>query len=248
MSSRLVEIWPEIMAHASGGLLLTCSRTLVLADVHLGYSWAQRRRGELGPLADENTRHKIMQVLDELLPDKLLLSGDIVHAPSPSKPEVEFIEQVLTEIRGKTELIGIRGNHDRQFSKDFGGLGIPLVEEWTEGELTVTHGDRLPDRLIGRLAIGHLHPAIGLEDAAGVKQRIPAFLVAGQVVVLPAFSPFAAGFDVWRSIPEEIARLSQGSPPEVIAATGTRVVKMGPLHRLASPARGSRPRDYRGSK
>ena len=112
----------------------------------------------------------------------------------------------------------------------------------------MTHGDRLPDRLIGRLAIGHLHPAIGLEDAAGVKQRIPAFLVAGQVVVLPAFSPFAAGFDVWRSMPVEIARLSQGSPPEVIAATGTRVVKMGPLHRLASPARGSRPRDYRGSK
>lgn len=248
MSDRLVEIWPGIMAHASGGLWLTSSKTLVLADLHLGYGWAQRRRGELGPLVDEKTRLKIGIVLDELLPDTLLLSGDIVHAPSPCRPELKFIEQVLAEIRGKTEIIGIRGNHDRQFARDFGGLGIPLLEEWTEGELTVTHGDRLPERLTGRLAIGHLHPAIGLEDASGVKQRIPAFLVAGQVVVVPAFSPFAAGLDVWRSMPVEIARLSKGVPPEVIAATGTRVVKMGPLHRLVSPAQGSRPRDYRASK
>ena len=246
--TKLVEIWPGVMAHASGGLWMESSRTLALADLHLGYGWAQRRRGELGPLTDGEARLNLLRVLDELQPLKLLLVGDIVHASRPGKAEARHIEKVLEELADRTELIGIRGNHDRGFDRDFEGLGLHLVETWREDELVIAHGDRLPDELAGRLAIGHLHPAIGLEDAAGVKQRVPAFLVAGPVVVLPAFSPFAAGLDVWRSMPEEIERLSRGEAPEVIAATGARVVKLGPLRRLESPARGSRPRDYRASK
>ena len=247
---RLLEIWPDVMAHASGGLLLAGSRTLVLADLHLGYGWAQRRRGELGPLADEEIRLKILRALDELSPHKLLLAGDVVHAPNPGKAESAFIGKVLDEMRGRTELIGIKGNHDRQFARDFESLGISLLDEWHEGSITVAHGDRLPQRLSEgeRLVVGHLHPAIGLEDAVGVRQRVPAFLVVGPVVVLPAFSPFAAGLDVWRTMPQEIALLSRGESPEAIAATGSRVVKLGPLDRLVSPARGSRPRDYRASK
>ena len=247
---RLCEIWPGVMAHASGGLWLEDSRTLVLADLHLGYGWAQRRRGELGPLADEETRLKLIRVLDELSPRKLLLAGDIVHAAKPGKEESMFIERALREISGRAGLICVKGNHDRQFARDFEALRIPLIDEWREGTLTVVHGDRLPLQLAEgeRLVVGHLHPAIGLEDAAGVKQRVPAFLVAGPVVVLPAFSPFASGLDLWRRIPDEIAVLSGGVAPEAIAATGTRVVRLGPLDRLVSPARGSRPRDYRASK
>ena len=247
---RLVEIWPGVRAHASGGLWLEDSRTLVLADLHLGYGWAQRRRGELGPLADEETRLKMLRALDELAPRRLLLAGDIVHAPNPGPAEASFIGMVLREMRERAELIGIRGNHDRQFAQDFERLGISLLDEWREGSITVAHGDRLPKKLAAgeRMVVGHLHPAIGLEDAAGVKQRVPAFLVAGPVVVLPAFSPFAAGLDVWRTMPEEIAQLSRGASPEAIAATGARVVKLGPLDRLVSPAQGSRPSNYRASK
>lgn len=245
--SRLLEIWPGVMAHASGGLWLESSRTLALADLHLGYGWAQRRRGELGPLADAETRTKLLFVLDELSPSKVLLVGDIVHAPKPGKEEFAFVESVLSAVIQRTELVAIRGNHDRQFARDFDRLGIVLVEEWRDGSLTVTHGDHLPNLLsLGeRLVIGHLHPAIALEDPAGVKRRIPAFFVSGPVVVLPAFSPFAVGVDIWRSMPVEIARLNGGAIPEAIAATGARVVKLGSLNRLVSPTRGSRPSDFR---
>ena len=103
--SRLVEIWPGVMAHASGGLWLESSRTLALADLHLGYGWAQRRRGELGPLADAETRTKLLRVLDELLPAKVLLVGDIVHAPKPGKEEFAFVESVLSAVTQRTELV-----------------------------------------------------------------------------------------------------------------------------------------------
>ena len=43
---------PGLAAHPSGALWIPESRTLLVADLHLGYGWAQRRRGELGPLAD----------------------------------------------------------------------------------------------------------------------------------------------------------------------------------------------------
>ena len=247
--SRFLEIWPGVLAHASGALWLEHSKSLVVADLHLGYGWAQRRRGELGPLVDSETQLKISRVLDEVNASTILLAGDIVHAAKPGEEEASFVREVLTGLQRRAQVIGIRGNHDRRFAEDFGDLQIGLVEQWREGDLLVTHGDRLPSSLpVGRLAIGHLHPAIGLEDAAGVKQRLPAFLLAGPVVVLPAFSPFAAGIDVWRSMPVEIEALGGGAPPEVIVATGNRVVKLGRLSRLVSPARGSRPRDYRGSK
>lgn len=248
---RLTQIWPGILAHASGGLWLEDSATLAVADLHLGYGWAQRRRGQLGPLADRETYAKLIHLMDELSPRKMLLMGDIVHAPNPGIEEALFIESTLREITRRAELICIRGNHDRRFHEDFAGLEIPLLETWAEGCLTVVHGDRLPKSLDANthLAIGHLHPAVGLEDAAGVKQKLPAFLIAGRIVVLPAFSPFATGMDLWREFPVELAALAQDAIPEAIAATGARVVKLGPLNRRpASPAVGTRPRDYRASK
>ena len=246
--SRTVVVWPGVEAHASGALWLPGPRVLAAADLHLGYQWAQRRKGELGPLGSGDLPARLIQVLDELKPCKLLLVGDIVHAPRPCEAEALAIAEGLKALAAKCELVAIRGNHDRQFARDFRELGISLVEEWRQDELVVAHGDRLPREVAGRLAIGHLHPAIGLIDAAGVRQRIPAFLVSGPVVVLPAMSPFAAGLDVWRSMPEQIRRLTPECVPEVIVATGTRAVHLGPLSRLLSPARGSRPADYRPSK
>jgi len=247
---KLAPIWPGVLAHASGGLWLEESETLVLADLHLGYGWAQRRRGQLGPLVDHETRAKMIHALDEIKPRKLLLLGDIVHAPEPGPDESAWITSTLREMLDRAELVCVEGNHDRQFEADFEGLGIPLVAEWRVGSLRAIHGDRMPNQLpIGqRLIIGHLHPAIGLEDAAGVRHRVPAFLIAGPVVVLPAFSPFATGLDVWRDMPGEVAELSGGAAPEVIAATGSRAVALGPLARLVSPALGTRPANYRAGR
>ena len=242
-SSKLVAVWPGIFAHASGGLWLADRSVLVLADLHLGYGFAQRRRGQLGPLADDQTRLKLFDVIDEVRPFKLLLLGDIVHAARPGGEEAAWIGALIREVAERAELICVRGNHDRQFAIEF---QIPLVDDWKDGDVTAAHGDRLPMALSEgeRLVVGHLHPAIGLEDAAGVRQKVPAFLLAGPVVVLPAFSPFAAGLDVWRHAPPEILRFSGGEEPTVIAATGFRAIGLGPLARLRSPARGSRPSDY----
>lgn len=227
--SRLVEISENRYAHASGALWLPYQRAAIIADAHLGYGWAQRRRGELGPLRDRMSQDKISALIDELRPTEVVFLGDLVHAPKPGKAERILIEDTLRSVASRVQLTVVRGNHDRGFSTDFAALGIPLVEQWTGAPgLIAVHGDRATGPSDACVVLGHLHPAIRIRDAAGATQLIPVFLAGQGVIVLPAFSPFAAGWDLGRGIPAEIAR-ALPDRIEALAASGTRVVRLGPV-------------------
>lgn len=230
---RLLELIPGCQAHASGSLWLPDIATLVVADAHLGYCWAQRRRGELGPAADGYTQKKLLETVEELPVETVVFLGDVVHAPRPAPQERALIEATLQQLGAKARLVFVRGNHDRGFRRDFPALEAAWLESWQWENLVALHGDRPAgaDQEVVHL-LGHLHPVYGLRDDAGVKQRIPIFLVYPRAIVLPAFSPFAAGFDVRRGIPEEIRRLTGEAIPGLIAATGTRVLRLGALDRL----------------
>ncbi|HUS04801.1 MAG TPA: metallophosphoesterase [Bryobacteraceae bacterium] len=220
------------MAHCSGALWLPETRVAIVADVHLGYGWAQRRRGQLGPVEDGGVRGKIQALVQELGPAKIVFLGDVVHAPKPAAQERALVEETLRGIAGTTQLIMVRGNHDRAFAHDYAGLGMEVVDCWTAPGLMAIHGDRPPRERSprSRLILGHLHPAVGVRDDAGASQRIPVFLIGPQACVLPAFSPFAAGYDVRSAgIPAGLRNLMGGGSVDCIAATGRRVVKLGPL-------------------
>jgi putative SbcD/Mre11-related phosphoesterase len=219
-------------------------RIALIADAHLGYAWAQRRRGQLGPVDDGGARRKLIDVLQELKPKTTVLLGDVVHAPRPDTRERVMVEETLREAAGVTHLVAVRGNHDRWFARDYAELGIEAVEHWRHGVLLALHGDREPaDARDNEILIaGHLHPAVGVRDDAGHSQRIPVFLITPRAIVLPAFSPFAAGFDVGHTIPRETRALLGKHPVELVAASGQRVVQLGSLekyrrHRANDPAR-----------
>src|SRR5947209_2480993 len=183
------------------------SRTAIIADVHLGYSWAQRRRGELGPLVDAGTREKLLRVTDELQPARIVFLGDLVHAPRPCEPERAYIESILNELASRAELVAVRGNHDRAFAREFGNLAVRTVECWKEHNVCCIHGDKLPEQSAAdlKLVIGHLHPALPVVDSAGAGRKIPVFLASSCCIVLPAFSPFA-GENAGRTIQQLLAR------------------------------------------
>jgi hypothetical protein len=219
-----IEIAPGRIAHGSGALFLLESRTLMIADAHLGYGFAQRRRGQLGPTTDGGILDRLQAVLDFFEPSETVFLGDTVHAPSPMAAEREFIESVLRSILEKSKVRVVQGNHDRAVVRDFGHLPIEVAPSWREGNLLGLHGDRLrlelPDA--GHYLLGHLHPAINLRDDAGVNRRVPAFLVSKTATVLPAFSPFAAGMDVSKtSLPKEVKAIL--GRHEIYVATGRQV-------------------------
>lgn len=232
--------------HPSGALYLPGAKSVIVADLHLGYGLAQRRRGQLGPIADTKTAQKLDSVLDELLPKKLILLGDAVHAPRPGEFERRWIGEQLQLWKDRTSPIFVRGNHDRRIGDDF---GIDTIERLDLDALICIHGDGpipvpAPEQIV---VMGHLHPAVGISDAAGVRQRFPVFLRGPQVLVLPAFSPFAAGVDVNRKFPDVLRIFGDREYFSVAAATGRRVVELGQMARIALPAAGSRPADFRGN-
>ena len=229
--STVLTLRPGLEAHRSGALWVPESRTLLIADLHLGYSWAQRRRGELGPLVDELSRERVLQVTAELSPERIVFLGDLVHAPRPCAEERKWIGSVLTELSVRAGLIAVRGNHDRAFAREFTHLPVQILESWAERTFLAMHGDRLPeDAGSGRILIlGHWHPSLSVSDAAGADQRLPVFLASDSCIVLPAFSPFARGYDIAAGLPNELRRHFGDGEVEAYAATRTRVVRLGNL-------------------
>ncbi len=253
MSGSSEVLLPGLYAHTSGALWIPEMQTAVAADVHLGYSWAQRRRGELGPLADARTREKLFALCDDLSPQRIVFLGDLVHAPRPCQPEREWIEETLTLLSSRAELVTVRGNHDRAFVREFGHLKIRCVESWSAGTLMAVHGDRLevavPEKRT--LLLGHLHPCLGVKDASGAGQKLPLFLVTAACIVLPAFSPFARGYDLVCGLPEELAAFFGSAEIGAYAATAKRVVALGPLHRAIEKmfeVNVSAPERFRGTR
>jgi uncharacterized protein len=230
--------------HPSGALWLPELETVLVADLHLGYGLAQRRRGQLGPIADTRTAEKLQTLLQELSPKTLILLGDSVHAPNPGELERKWIAERLQGWSRETSLVFVRGNHDRRIEADF---QVETVEEWRGGGLICVHGDGpIPQPSAGEIVVmGHLHPAIGIDDASGVRQRMPVFLAGPQVLVLPAFSPFAAGLDVRRRFPPELRIFGGAANFIATAATGSRIVELGLVSRISSSAVGSRPSAFR---
>jgi metallophosphoesterase superfamily enzyme len=218
----------KLVPHASGALWLPDLRTAILADLHLGYSWAQRRRGELGPLAAGGAAARLRRAVDELRPERVVLLGDLYHAPRPSAEERRMVEDALALVTG--ELVLVRGNHDRRIERDFAKAAVP---EWRAPGLVAAHGDVIPET-DGVLILGHFHPVAKLRDAAGVWRRYPVFVLGTRICLLPALSDFSPGA-IWQEIP-----LDFGARPKVFALTPSRVMQIAgprraPGSRAASP-------------
>ncbi len=233
MADAVISVLPGLFAHCSGALWIPESKTAIVADAHLGFSYAQRRRGELGPLADSRARDKLFHLCDDVQPREIVFLGDLVHAPRPCAPEREWIEDTLNRLSERAALIAVRGNHDRAFAREFAGLNIGTVESWSNESLVAVHGDWLPATApVNRtLIVGHLHPSLPVKDAAGASRKLPIFLVTAGCIILPAFSPFAGGYNVASGVPAELLTYFGKGEIETYAVTGTRVAALGPLRR-----------------
>lgn len=218
-----------LIPHASGALWLPDLRTALMADLHLGYAFAQRRRGELGPLAVGGAAGRLRRALEELSPRRVVLLGDVYHAPRPSPEERRLIENALSEIT--CELVLVRGNHDRKIERDFALASVP---EWRAPGIVAVHGDAIP-QTPDMLILGHFHPVVKFRDSAGAWRRYPAFVLGTRVSLLPALSDFSVG-TLWQDSP-----IDPGGRPKVFALTPSRVVQIAGPRRVAESRASSPP-------
>ncbi len=181
-----VPIAPDLVLDSRLALVHPAGRWLAVADLHYGYEVSQRARGWLIPLwGMETIDERLRALVADHAPRTLIVAGDLVHSSLAQREAVGFVERL--QALGP-EVVLVRGNHDRRLRD------LALVEVHQTGGYRFHHGDRplspLPDVTD---VIGHFHPCWRYHDGAGTDLRVPALVQAEGVLVLPAFSPWAAG-------------------------------------------------------
>ena len=201
----------EVVLDARRAMVLPSEGLLALADLHLGYSWVQRRRGALMPLTTpETTATRVAALLIDHRPRHLVILGDLVHQATRQQGVEEALDQLARAIPPEVTWTVCTGNHDRNLGRLLERLprSVQLVSSVSMGGCLLHHGDTAPVRnpletfsLEGAEAfqiIGHEHPALRLGDGVATEAKVPCFMVSREVLVVPAFSDWAAGCDIQR--------------------------------------------------
>lgn len=210
-------------------------RIVAIADLHLGYAWVQRRRGALLPVgAPDDTVERLFQLQRDYLPQTLVVLGDVVHQATPIPALVDVLREVCNRLSSVCELVFCLGNHDRKLGELILRERLPatVADRWQADPWLLLHGDRAEPQQPLRLEpveptvlMGHEHPCVRLGDGVTTRVKVPAFLVADRLVVLPAFSSWAAGSTLGqREFLSDRAR--QASFESVYACLGPRLLRL----------------------
>ncbi len=240
MDRSRLEIAPEICLDARRAVFLRETRTLIVADLHLGYAWAHRHGGQLLPIsAREDSLARLMEMVADYAPRELVLLGDIVHRAVPVAALKEELCGIFHALNNQLQLVLIAGNHDRNLARLLDECGLPanVRTEFQSGKNLLVHGDarlNVCSRRAeinangGRVFIGHEHPAITLSGGVGTSAKCPCFLISPEVIVLPAFSRWAAGTNV-QSHPRMSPWAAGIVFSHAVAAVGGKLLSV-PLH------------------
>jgi len=210
---------------------LKIGRTLVVADLHLGYEFAMAKEGFYLPRVFHEVVGDLKSLIEREKPKRLVIDGDLKHSFIPEWRERKELRVFAEEITPAVdEVILVRGNHDvgTLWLRE---LGIEIVEEFEVGGWKLVHGHKLVEG--ERFIIGHEHPAIRLRDEVGALIKIPVFLMSEKLIVLPAFSPWAYGNDVLREIVSPFLRARELKEARVIAPLGDELLDFGTLEKLS---------------
>lgn len=177
---------------------LKLGKNLIIADLHLGYEISMAREGFYLPRVFQEVVESLKNLIEKEKPKRLIINGDLKHSFIPEWREREELRAFFENINPLVnEIVLIRGNHDVGVGwvKKF---GVDVLDELEVGEWKLVHGHKLVEG--EKFIIGHEHPAIRIRDEVGATIKTPAFLIGERLIVVPAFSPWAYGNDVFREV------------------------------------------------
>ena len=224
-----------VVLAAPGGAFVPSERTLIVADTHAGLPSELRARGHAVPIGDDRELHaKVRVMIERTRAERIVVAGDLVHGPGSQRHSaIELFVRAMAPCVVRV----VRGNHDRAIESALDALGVEHATELSVGPHAVVHGDDVPRvkalraRAItegARVFIGHVHPALLLDDNAGARKVCPAFASAKGLLFLPALSVWARGGDVRsRAVRAQIDAMTDGEPLGVAVVVGDRVLPIG---------------------
>jgi DNA ligase-associated metallophosphoesterase len=224
------EIQPGVWLDHRRIVYLEKHRAICVADLHLGYAWAHRYTGQMMPLIDDGDLAERLETLcQEYAPKRVVLLGDIIHQAVPVDQLQAELSHFLSRVGSCARLELVAGNHDRALS-GIVPAKVQLHSALRLGQHVLVHGhDHASTLSSSHVLMGHEHPAVSLSD--GIKgMKYPCFLAARSLLVLPAFSKWAAGADIRRgSFMSPIAKQTRFTT--AVAILGNRLLAL-PLAQL----------------
>jgi len=200
---------------------LIVDKILVIADLHLGIEYDLYKSGFSLPSRIDKIKNKIIKIILENKPKKLVLLGDIKHnVPQISYQEKKEIPKFLSDISDIIETHIVPGNHDGNIEKLLpGDVKIHGRSGFLLNKIYFNHGHSWPGKRFSKsklLLMGHSHPAIEFKDSLGYKYIEPCWLrcklnknklekkygkiECNEAIILPAFNPLISGMPVNRGL------------------------------------------------
>jgi uncharacterized protein len=206
MDKTRFQITDDIWLDARRAAWLPQAGVLAVADLHLGYAWASRREGKLFPVsASDESIQRLVALQKDYQPRVLAVLGDIVQRALPIPQLREELESLFDSLGQGTSLALVQGNHDRnlQLLLESWKMPVQLLDHFAADPHLLVHGDGDVTQIASgqkalltksaRVLMGHEHPATCIGDGVASWAKCPCFLVSDKVIILPAFSTWAAG-------------------------------------------------------
>lgn len=221
------------------GLLI--DRSLVIADVHMGYEEALNKEGVLVPRFQYGeTVKRLEKIMKNLEIDEAIINGDLKHefgtiSDTEWRNTLDLIDFLLRYCK---KVVLLRGNHDTILGPIARKRNLEVKKYHVVKENYICHGDKIPKDLnfhrCKNIIIGHEHPAVGLRE--GARKEIYKCFLKGKykkknLIVMPSFNLMAEGTDVLRE--ETLSPfLEQDLSEFEVFVVGERVMRFGKIKNI----------------
>lgn len=195
MDKSRLELSPGVWLDHRRAVFLERESILAVADLHLGYAWAHRYHGQLLPLhSPDDLAARLSDLCAFYKPRQFAILGDIVHQAVPVAEIASELTALFTSLSSLCGLKLLLGNHDKNLRKILHSTAeAEFLAHLETDHFLLTHGNnisQIPSRKT--VIMGHEHPAISLGDGIA-SAKFPCFVIAPNLLLLPAFSLWAAG-------------------------------------------------------
>jgi DNA ligase-associated metallophosphoesterase len=190
---------------------LAASRTLLVADAHIGKAVTFRT---LGVPVPRGTTSETLDALSALVATwrarRIVFLGDFLHSARAHAPATLGAVARGRRAHAALELVLVRGNHDHRAGDPPPSLGMRVVDEpFSLDGFALCHHPR-PRRGEYVLA-GHLHPCIGIGGRGFDHVRLPCFWLGDEVGVLPAFGAFTGMHPIAAGTSDRVFPVADGT-------------------------------------
>ncbi|MBW3003266.1 metallophosphoesterase [Candidatus Woesearchaeota archaeon] len=183
------------------------SKTLIVADIHMGYEEALNKQGILIPRHQHiETLKRLEQILKKPISiQTIIINGDLKHEfGTISETEWRHTLRIL-DLLSKycKKIILIKGNHDTILGPIAKKRNLEIKDYYIIDSYYICHGHIIPDnsdfKKSKTIIIAHDHPAVSLKYGPRI-ETYKCFLVGKYkrktLIVMPSFNLVAEGTNV----------------------------------------------------